>query len=136
MLHVPALFVPSSVGGDPSQRDAQQQEMAQMRIRHQEELTELHKKRGEVGDGVAATSSLCGSPFPWKRGPALGGVPGAGTRLELRYSICCGWDGFVFEKRLFQSLLWFLILVPFCPFLLVFVVLRSGHSNNREHVFI
>lgn len=51
MSHVPALFDPSSLGGDPSQRDAQQQEMAQMRIKHQEELTELHKKRGEVGGG-------------------------------------------------------------------------------------
>lgn len=33
---------------DSSRSDALQQEMAQMRIRHQEELTELHKKRGEV----------------------------------------------------------------------------------------
>lgn len=37
-----------SSGADPSRNDALQQEMAQMRIKHQEELTELHKKRGEV----------------------------------------------------------------------------------------
>ncbi|XP_056904486.1 autophagy-related protein 16-1 isoform X2 [Takifugu flavidus] len=41
-----------SLGGDPSQRDALQQEMAQMRIKHQEELTELHKKRGELAQSV------------------------------------------------------------------------------------
>lgn len=39
-----------SSGADSSRSDALQQEMAQMRIRHQEELTELHKKRGEVSD--------------------------------------------------------------------------------------
>lgn len=39
----------SSLGGDASRSDALQQEMAQMRI-NQEELTELHKKRGEVSD--------------------------------------------------------------------------------------
>uniref|UniRef100_A0A665VBS8 Autophagy-related protein 16-1-like n=1 Tax=Echeneis naucrates TaxID=173247 RepID=A0A665VBS8_ECHNA len=32
--------------------DAMQQEMAQMRIKHQEELTELHKKRGELAQSV------------------------------------------------------------------------------------
>uniref|UniRef100_A0A8C7T7N6 ATG16 autophagy related 16-like 1 (S. cerevisiae) n=1 Tax=Oncorhynchus mykiss TaxID=8022 RepID=A0A8C7T7N6_ONCMY len=32
--------------------DNLQQEMAQMRIRHQEELTELHKKRGELAQSV------------------------------------------------------------------------------------
>lgn len=37
-----------SSGADSSRSDALQQEMAQMRIKHQEELTELHKKRGEV----------------------------------------------------------------------------------------
>lgn len=37
-----------SAGADPSRSDTLQQEMAQMRIKHQEELTELHKKRGEV----------------------------------------------------------------------------------------
>uniref|UniRef100_A0A3Q4MI02 ATG16 autophagy related 16-like 1 (S. cerevisiae) n=1 Tax=Neolamprologus brichardi TaxID=32507 RepID=A0A3Q4MI02_NEOBR len=37
-----------SSAADSSRSDALQQEMAQMRIRHQEELTELHKKRGEV----------------------------------------------------------------------------------------
>ncbi|TWW76642.1 Autophagy-related protein 16-1 APG16-like 1 [Takifugu flavidus] len=50
-----------SLGGDPSQRDALQQEMAQMRIKHQEELTELHKKRGEVGDGSGVTVRLAQS---------------------------------------------------------------------------
>uniref|UniRef100_A0A4W6C3M2 ATG16 autophagy related 16-like 1 (S. cerevisiae) n=1 Tax=Lates calcarifer TaxID=8187 RepID=A0A4W6C3M2_LATCA len=38
----------TSSGSDSSRSDALQQEMAQMRIRHQEELTELHKKRGEL----------------------------------------------------------------------------------------
>ncbi|PWA21061.1 hypothetical protein CCH79_00020886 [Gambusia affinis] len=33
---------------DSSRSDSLHQEMSQMRIRHQEELTELHKKRGEV----------------------------------------------------------------------------------------
>ncbi|TRY83659.1 hypothetical protein DNTS_027957 [Danionella cerebrum] len=32
--------------------DSLQQEMAQMRIKHQEELTELHKKRGELAQNV------------------------------------------------------------------------------------
>ncbi|XP_052432217.1 autophagy-related protein 16-1 isoform X7 [Carassius gibelio] len=32
--------------------DSLQQEMAQMRIKHQEELTELHKKRGELAQSV------------------------------------------------------------------------------------
>lgn len=41
---------------DSSRSDALQQEMAQMRIRHQEELTELHKKRGEV----SACRRVCG----------------------------------------------------------------------------
>uniref|UniRef100_A0A667YX50 ATG16 autophagy related 16-like 1 (S. cerevisiae) n=1 Tax=Myripristis murdjan TaxID=586833 RepID=A0A667YX50_9TELE len=39
-------------GHEPSRGDALQQEMAQMRIRHQEELTELHKKRGELAQSV------------------------------------------------------------------------------------
>ncbi|XP_072318164.1 autophagy-related protein 16-1 isoform X2 [Eucyclogobius newberryi] len=39
-------------GSDSSRSDALQQEMAQMRIRHQEELTELHKKRGELAQNV------------------------------------------------------------------------------------
>ncbi|KAM3874893.1 autophagy-related protein 16-1 [Diretmus argenteus] len=42
---------PSS-GSDASRSDALQQEMAQMRIKHQEELTELHKKRGELAQSV------------------------------------------------------------------------------------
>ncbi|MEQ2198534.1 hypothetical protein XENOCAPTIV_014243, partial [Xenoophorus captivus] len=37
---------------DSSRSDSLQQEMAQMRIRHQEELTELHKKRGELAQTV------------------------------------------------------------------------------------
>ncbi|KAM4565704.1 autophagy-related protein 16-1 isoform 2-T2 [Odontesthes bonariensis] len=37
---------------DPGRSDALQQEMAQIRIRHQEELTELHKKRGELAQSV------------------------------------------------------------------------------------
>ncbi|XP_022075131.1 autophagy-related protein 16-1-like isoform X4 [Acanthochromis polyacanthus] len=37
---------------DSSRSDALQQEMSQMRIRHQEELTELHKKRGELAQSV------------------------------------------------------------------------------------
>lgn len=43
-------FISSSVAGDLNRNDALQHEMAQMRIKHQEELTELHKKRGEVSD--------------------------------------------------------------------------------------
>ncbi|XP_059187590.1 autophagy-related protein 16-1 isoform X2 [Centropristis striata] len=35
-----------------SNRDILQQEVSQMRIRHQEELTELHKKRGELAQSV------------------------------------------------------------------------------------
>ncbi|XP_068601459.1 autophagy-related protein 16-1 [Brachionichthys hirsutus] len=42
----------SSSGGDASRGDALQQEVAQMRIKHQEELTELHKKRGELAQSV------------------------------------------------------------------------------------
>uniref|UniRef100_A0A4W6C2S6 APG16-like 1 n=1 Tax=Lates calcarifer TaxID=8187 RepID=A0A4W6C2S6_LATCA len=42
----------TSSGSDSSRSDALQQEMAQMRIRHQEELTELHKKRGELAQSV------------------------------------------------------------------------------------
>ncbi|KAK7881023.1 hypothetical protein WMY93_030612 [Mugilogobius chulae] len=41
-----------SAGSDSGRSDALQQEMAQMRIRHQEELTELHKKRGELAQNV------------------------------------------------------------------------------------
>ncbi|XP_013886522.1 autophagy-related protein 16-1 isoform X3 [Austrofundulus limnaeus] len=37
---------------DSARSDLLQQEMAQMRIRHQEELTELHKKRGELAQSV------------------------------------------------------------------------------------
>ncbi|GAA6233371.1 autophagy-related protein 16-1 isoform X3 [Lates japonicus] len=42
----------TSLCSDSSRSDALQQEMAQMRIRHQEELTELHKKRGELAQSV------------------------------------------------------------------------------------
>ncbi|XP_036393054.1 autophagy-related protein 16-1-like isoform X3 [Megalops cyprinoides] len=41
-----------SPGVDVSRSDALLQEMAQIRIRHQEELTELHKKRGELAQNV------------------------------------------------------------------------------------
>uniref|UniRef100_A0A8D3DAR7 Autophagy related 16 like 1 n=1 Tax=Scophthalmus maximus TaxID=52904 RepID=A0A8D3DAR7_SCOMX len=37
---------------DSSRGDALLQEMSQMRIKHQEELTELHKKRGELAQSV------------------------------------------------------------------------------------
>ncbi|XP_058600867.1 autophagy-related protein 16-1 isoform X2 [Onychostoma macrolepis] len=41
-----------SPGGEGGRSDSLQQEMAQMRIKHQEELTELHKKRGELAQNV------------------------------------------------------------------------------------
>ncbi|XP_030632837.1 autophagy-related protein 16-1 isoform X3 [Chanos chanos] len=41
-----------SPGSESSRTDALQQEMAQIRIKHQEELTELHKKRGELAQSV------------------------------------------------------------------------------------
>ncbi|KAG9348247.1 hypothetical protein JZ751_001982 [Albula glossodonta] len=41
-----------SPGADVGRSDALLQEMAQIRIRHQEELTELHKKRGELAQNV------------------------------------------------------------------------------------
>uniref|UniRef100_A0A384C2C0 Autophagy related 16 like 1 n=1 Tax=Ursus maritimus TaxID=29073 RepID=A0A384C2C0_URSMA len=41
-----------SPGHDGTWNDSQQQEMAQLRIKHQEELTELHKKRGELAHWV------------------------------------------------------------------------------------
>ncbi|XP_034511310.1 autophagy-related protein 16-1 isoform X3 [Ailuropoda melanoleuca] len=41
-----------SPGHDGAWNDSQQQEMAQLRIKHQEELTELHKKRGELAHWV------------------------------------------------------------------------------------
>ncbi|XP_036409533.1 autophagy-related protein 16-1-like isoform X2 [Megalops cyprinoides] len=41
-----------SPGVDAGRADALLQEMAQIRIRHQEELTELHKKRGELAQNV------------------------------------------------------------------------------------
>ncbi|KAM8903629.1 autophagy-related protein 16-1 isoform 1-T1 [Spinachia spinachia] len=42
----------SCMGTDPSRGEVLQQEMSQMRIKHQEELTELHKKRGELAQNV------------------------------------------------------------------------------------
>lgn len=42
----------ASSGADSGRCDVLQQEMAQMRIKHQEELTELHKKRGELAHNV------------------------------------------------------------------------------------
>ncbi len=44
-----------SLGVEGGRSDALQQEMAQMRIKHQEELTELHKKRGEVNISIYIT---------------------------------------------------------------------------------
>ncbi|KAM4771638.1 autophagy-related protein 16-1 isoform 2-T2 [Rhinophrynus dorsalis] len=41
-----------SPGPDGMRNDALLQDMAQMRIKHQEELTELHKKRGELAQTV------------------------------------------------------------------------------------
>ncbi|XP_031696390.1 autophagy-related protein 16-1-like [Anarrhichthys ocellatus] len=38
--------------GTDGRSDVLQQEMSQMRIKHQEELTELHKKRGELAQNV------------------------------------------------------------------------------------
>ncbi|KAG8135812.1 hypothetical protein E2320_008797 [Naja naja] len=39
-------------GHDGARNDAHLQEVAQLRIKHQEELTELHKKRGELAQSV------------------------------------------------------------------------------------
>ncbi|XP_060624098.2 autophagy-related protein 16-1 isoform X1 [Anolis sagrei] len=41
-----------SPGHDGARNDAHLQEIAQLRIKHQEELTELHKKRGELAQSV------------------------------------------------------------------------------------
>ncbi|KAM6358049.1 autophagy-related protein 16-1 isoform 6-T9 [Alca torda] len=41
-----------SPGHDGMWNDAQLQELAQLKIKHQEELTELHKKRGELAQSV------------------------------------------------------------------------------------
>ncbi|XP_038548345.1 autophagy-related protein 16-1 isoform X1 [Micropterus salmoides] len=48
----------ASAGADAGRSDALQQEMAQMRIKHQEELTELHKKRGELAQSVIELNNL------------------------------------------------------------------------------
>uniref|UniRef100_A0A673CFT7 ATG16 autophagy related 16-like 1 (S. cerevisiae) n=2 Tax=Sphaeramia orbicularis TaxID=375764 RepID=A0A673CFT7_9TELE len=48
----------ASSGSDSGRSDALQQEMAQMRIKHQEELTELHKKRGELAQNVIELNNL------------------------------------------------------------------------------
>ncbi|XP_066475698.1 autophagy-related protein 16-1 isoform X1 [Tiliqua scincoides] len=42
----------SSPGHDGARNDTHLQEIAQLRIKHQEELTELHKKRGELAQSV------------------------------------------------------------------------------------
>ncbi|XP_054977819.1 autophagy-related protein 16-1 isoform X2 [Sorex araneus] len=42
----------TSPGQDGARSESQLQEMAQLRIKHQEELTELHKKRGELAQLV------------------------------------------------------------------------------------
>ncbi|XP_049625266.1 autophagy-related protein 16-1 isoform X2 [Suncus etruscus] len=42
----------TSPGHDGARSESQLQEMAQLRIKHQEELTELHKKRGELAQLV------------------------------------------------------------------------------------
>nr|XP_034989281.1 autophagy-related protein 16-1 isoform X1 [Zootoca vivipara] len=41
-----------SPGHDGARNDSHMQEIAQLRIKHQEELTELHKKRGELAHSV------------------------------------------------------------------------------------
>ncbi|XP_028586542.1 autophagy-related protein 16-1 isoform X4 [Podarcis muralis] len=41
-----------SPGHDGARNDSHMQEIAQLRIKHQEELTELHKKRGELAQSV------------------------------------------------------------------------------------
>uniref|UniRef100_A0A3P9QCN3 ATG16 autophagy related 16-like 1 (S. cerevisiae) n=1 Tax=Poecilia reticulata TaxID=8081 RepID=A0A3P9QCN3_POERE len=46
------LVCPHPLSLDASRSDSLHQEMSQMRIRHQEELTELHKKRGELAQTV------------------------------------------------------------------------------------
>ncbi|XP_076025638.1 autophagy-related protein 16-1 isoform X2 [Genypterus blacodes] len=48
----------SSSGTDSNRSDTMQQEMSQMRIKHQEELTELHKKRGELAQSVIELNNL------------------------------------------------------------------------------
>uniref|UniRef100_A0A803VC43 APG16-like 1 n=1 Tax=Ficedula albicollis TaxID=59894 RepID=A0A803VC43_FICAL len=45
-------LTPSIPGHDGTWNDAQLQELAQLKIKHQEELTELHKKRGELAQSV------------------------------------------------------------------------------------
>uniref|UniRef100_A0A4W4HDK1 Autophagy-related protein 16 domain-containing protein n=1 Tax=Electrophorus electricus TaxID=8005 RepID=A0A4W4HDK1_ELEEL len=47
-----------SPGAEASRSDSVQQEMAQMRIKHQEELTDLHKKRGELAQSVIELNNL------------------------------------------------------------------------------
>ncbi|XP_055977862.1 autophagy-related protein 16-1 isoform X1 [Sorex fumeus] len=48
----------TSPGHDGARSDSQLQEMAQLRIKHQEELTELHKKRGELAQLVIDLNNL------------------------------------------------------------------------------
>ncbi|KAM3931692.1 autophagy-related protein 16-1 isoform 2-T2 [Leptodactylus fuscus] len=47
-----------SPGPDGMRHDAILQDMAQMRIKHQEELTDLHKKRGELAQTVIELNNL------------------------------------------------------------------------------
>ncbi|XP_064197221.1 autophagy-related protein 16-1-like [Anguilla rostrata] len=47
-----------SPAAEAGRGDALLQEMAQIRIRHQEELTELHKKRGELAQNVIELNNL------------------------------------------------------------------------------
>lgn len=52
------LISSHSPGSDSSRSDALLQEMSQIRSRHQEELTELHKKRGEVRLNIVSAACL------------------------------------------------------------------------------
>lgn len=65
-----------SPGHDGAWNDSQLQEMAQLRIKHQEELTELHKKRGEVEIAALVCPLLCA-------GPAVGRIGGQALPLEF-----------------------------------------------------
>uniref|UniRef100_A0A4W3HZB3 ATG16 autophagy related 16-like 1 (S. cerevisiae) n=1 Tax=Callorhinchus milii TaxID=7868 RepID=A0A4W3HZB3_CALMI len=50
-------FSHNSPGSDNMRNESLAQEVSQMRIRHQEELTELHKKRGELAQNVIDLNS-------------------------------------------------------------------------------
>lgn len=72
-----------SPGHDGAWNDSQLQEMAQLRIKHQEELTELHKKRGEVM--TAAVLSVFCVHVPWWTG-----WPGSHLHWNVWPSWLCG----------------------------------------------